>query len=189
MIKWKNFINHLAKVYTHRKWVRHYCFKAGIPIQGILHDLSKYSPIEFWESVKYYQGNRSPIEACKEKNGWSAAWLHHKGKNKHHYEYWQDNFDNGGEPLLMPYRYALEMLCDYLGAGHAYSGNSFTIADELEWWKAKSSKPLAMHPANKIFITLALNYIIKSEAIYGKLDFSEMNFIYDVSILIAENKN
>lgn len=98
-MKYKNYIintfRHFKKVCTHKRWVFYYCCKVGIPFQGLMHDLSKFSPTEFLESVKYYQGTSSPIDACKKENGWSVAWMHHKGRNKHHYEYWQDNFDNG----------------------------------------------------------------------------------------------
>ena len=87
-MKLSNFFLHLKKILVHKYWVFYFCCKAGIPWQGITHDLSKFSPVEFWESVKYYQGNRSPIDACKEENGYSMAWQHHKGRNPHHYEYW-----------------------------------------------------------------------------------------------------
>ena len=66
------------------------CFRAGIPIQGLKHDLSKYSPVEFLPGAKYYQGNKSPNVAERIDKGYSSAWLHHKGRNKHHYEYWND---------------------------------------------------------------------------------------------------
>lgn len=148
----KNTLKHFAKICKHKWWVFYYCCKAGIPWRGIKHDMSKFSPTEFWESVRYYQGNRSPIDACKEDNGISKAWLHHKGRNKHHYEYWVDNFDKGGEPLKMPYKDAVEMLCDYLGAGRAYMGKDFTYQKEYEWWCKKSAKPLAMHEHTKDFI-------------------------------------
>ena len=151
-----NFFKHLHKVNVHRFWVFYYCCKAGIPWRGLVHDLSKYSPTEFWESVKYYSGTRSPIDACKEKNGVSMAWLHHKGRNKHHYEYWQDNFDKGGEHLEMPDKYAIEMLCDYLGAGRAYMGKKFTYRAELDWWENKSKTVNAMHYRQKRFIGIVL---------------------------------
>lgn len=151
-----NFVNrfwgHFKTVWLHRRWVRHYCFKCGLYWQGITHDLSKYSPVEFWESVKYFEGIRSPIDHCKEVNGWSKAWMHHKGRNKHHYEYWQDKFDFGGEPLFMPKKYEVEMLCDFLGAGRAYSQNKkipFTYDSELIWWKNKTSHGIKMHPDTK----------------------------------------
>ena len=115
-----NIIKHFKLICTHKKYVFLNCKKAGLFWAGIKHDLSKFSPIEFLESVKYYDGTKSPIDVCKQKHGYSKAWLHHKGRNPHHYEYWQDNFDKGGEPLKMPYRYALELVCDYLGAGKAF---------------------------------------------------------------------
>lgn len=78
---------HFYKICKHKFYVGKYCFMAGIPFRGIKHDMSKFSPIEFFEGAKYYQGSRSPIEACKENNEYSKAWLHHKGCNPHHYEY------------------------------------------------------------------------------------------------------
>lgn len=150
-------IKHLSLVLKHKWYVFQYCFIAGIPVRGIKHDLSKFSPTEFLESVKYYQGNRSPIDKCKEVNGYSKAWLHHKGKNTHHYEYWQDNFDNGGMALQMPFEDALELICDYLAAGKAYMKKEFTYKGEYEWWKKKCEKPLAMHPQTKHFIELMLH--------------------------------
>ena len=92
------------------------CFKIGLYKQGILHDLSKYSPSEFWVGVKYYQGTQSPNNAEREALGYSSAWLHHKGRNRHHYEYWLDYTATGkrGEivPVPMPDRYIAEMLSD-----------------------------------------------------------------------------
>ena len=129
----------------HKYWVARYCFKSGIYWQGIVHDLSKFSPVEFIESVKYYQGFRSPIDYCKEVNGYSKAWLHHKAVNKHHYQYWVDNFDFGGQPLVIPYKYTVEMLCDFLGAGRAYNGKKFTPEKELNWWKNKKSHGILMN--------------------------------------------
>lgn len=129
----KNVKQHLNKVLTHKKEVFKACCKAGIPIQGIFHDMSKFSPTEFMKSVKYYCGDRSPIDACKEVNGYSMTWFHHRGRNKHHWEYWVDNFDKGMTPIQMPYKYAVEMLCDFIGAGKAYFQEDFTYKKELEW--------------------------------------------------------
>ena len=151
-----NIRKHFMTICRHKRWVFHYCRIAGILIRGIKHDLSKFSPTEFFESAKYFQGNRSPIDACKEENGYSEAWLHHKGRNRHHYEYWVDNLDNGGQPLRMPFKDALEMVCDYLGAGRAYMKKNFSYKAEYEWWKNKISKPIAMHPQTKEFVNSIL---------------------------------
>ena len=145
------FLGHLKTVLTHKHYVAHYCFMCGLYKQGILHDLSKFSPTEFFESVRYYQGNRSPIDACKEENGYSIAWFHHRGRNRHHWEYWVDDFQKGMVPKKMPFRFALEMLCDFLGAGRAYTGKTFSIDAECKWWEKKRTQ-VVMHPGTLWFI-------------------------------------
>lgn len=174
-----NGYKHFKKICKHKYWVGYYCFKMGIFWRGIKHDISKFSPIEFFESVKYYQGSSSPIDACKKVNGWSKAWQHHKGRNDHHYEYWVDDFDHGGKPLIMPFECALEMFCDYLGAGKAYSEKGFTYKSEYEWWLKKMDNPLAMHPAIKNFITLGLYHCVVFEKLPTK---DALKDIYDSEV-------
>ena len=178
-----NAWNHFKTICKHKYWVGYYCFKAGIPWRGIKHDLSKFSPTEFWESVKYYQGTSSPIDACKKANGWSKAWLHHKGRNDHHYEYWQDNFDKGGEALLMPKECAIELICDYLGAGRAYMGKDFTYAKEYKWWLEKKSKPLAMHSKIKEFIDCVLQICWADENACHEPSLKSLSDLYDIVVL------
>ena len=167
-ITFKNTIRHFNKICKHKWWVFYYCCKAGIPFRGFMHDWSKFSPTEFWESVKYYQGDRSPVDACKEDKGVSMAWMHHKGRNRHHYEYWMDNFDKGGQPVQMPYKDAVEMLCDYLGAGRAYMGKNFSYTAEYNWWLNKSEKSLAMHPNTRAFIHHVLIVLRHCEQVNSK---------------------
>ena len=114
---WKHF-----KTITHHKlMVMKGCFSVGLYRQGLLHDLSKYMPSEFIVGAKYYQGTQSPNNAERKDKGYSSAWLHHKGRNKHHYEYWLDystkNIPGGMAPAPMPNRYIVEMLMDRIGAG------------------------------------------------------------------------
>lgn len=162
-IKFKNIFKHFHKICTHKRWVFHYCRKAGIGWRGFWHDMSKFSPTEFWESVRYYQGDSSPIDAAKEDKGWSKAWMHHKGRNRHHYEYWVDNFDFGGKALIMPFDDALELLCDYLAAGSAYMGKDFSYTAEYQWWCVKQSKPLKMHAVIQWFISTTLADLAEME--------------------------
>ncbi len=56
---WRKMIGHLRVVLTHKWYVFQFMRKAGRPIQGLCHDLSKFSPIEFIESVRYFSGDRS----------------------------------------------------------------------------------------------------------------------------------
>ena len=81
------FFKHLKIIHTHRKYVRQMCFKMGLYWQGLVHDLSKYSPVEL-SIYKYYNGKRSPHQECREILGYSPSWIHHYHKNKHHYQYW-----------------------------------------------------------------------------------------------------
>ena len=153
----RNAYLHFKKICIHKYWVAKYCFRCGLYWQGIIHDLSKFSPVEFFESVEFYQGTRSPIDACKALKGYSGAWMHHKGRNPHHYEYWVDNLDYGGIPLSMPKKYAIEMLCDYIGAGHAYSDGEFSYEAEYKWWLNKKSHGIKMHPKTIEFVDTALS--------------------------------
>lgn len=152
--------SHIKTILIHKSWVSFYCNLAGLPWwQSFIHDFSKFSYIEFQEAIKYYSGDKSPIDNCKEDIGVSLAWQHHKGRNPHHYEYWMDNFDQGTTPIRMPYKYAVEMVCDYLGAGHTYAINKnedFSYYQELEWFINKIDNGCAMHPDNQKFIYLVL---------------------------------
>ena len=128
------FLGHLHTINKHRFIVFILCLKCGIPIRGLLHDLSKYSPVEFFEGVKYYQkGKQSPVIAAKIKNGYSKAWLHHKGRNKHHSEYWFDHNAPFKAPII-PYKYAVEMICDKIAAGKVYKGKKYTNLEPYYYW-------------------------------------------------------
>ncbi len=129
----KNLIKHLLLITKHRWVVFKLCCKAGIPLRGLLHDLSKYSITELKESIKYYQGSHSPIIEAKKDKGYSEAWLHHKGRNKHHSEYWYDAGVPEPTPI-MPYKYTVEMLCDKLAAGIIYQGKNWTKDYQLKYW-------------------------------------------------------
>ena len=149
-ITWEKFIGHWRTVRTHRKWVRHYCRLAGIPWRGWKHDLSKYSPTEFWESVRYWTGTHTPIEEAKKQQGYSRAWLHHRGRNPHHWAYWADNFSEGLTIYPMPMDDFVELVCDFLGAGRVYSGDMFSYSGERDWWLQEREKDSrAMNPKNK----------------------------------------
>lgn len=158
-MKIKNILKHFNKICIHKFWVFYYCCKAGIPLRGLIHDLSKFSPTEFFESVKYYNGTKSPIDICKSENGYSMAWQHHKGRNFHHYEAWTDNYDKGTTSVPMPYKYAVEMICDYLGAGRAYMGKKFSYEKEYEWWQNKRKISISMNIRTKDFVDLVFENI------------------------------
>ena len=143
-ITMKNIIKHFHVVNEHRFRVFFLCCRVGIPWQGFIHDLSKYSKTEFWESVKYFQGDYSPISNCKKDKGYSEAWLHHKGRNKHHYEYWYD-YNAKVEAPIIPFKYVLEMICDSFAAGMTYQGKKWTKEYQLTYWM-KARETAKLHP-------------------------------------------
>lgn len=164
-------LKHFKTILTHKKYVFFFSRKLGIGWQGFWHDMSKFTPSEFFESVKYYTGTRSPIDACKEDKGYSWAWQNHKGRNPHHYEFWQDDFDKGTTHIDMPDKYVKEMICDYLAAGVTYNKGNFTFGDEYDWWCMKNSNSLAMHDSQKATLTEVFS---RMNEIYRDIEISEM---------------
>ncbi|MBQ7385119.1 MAG: catalase [Ruminococcus sp.] len=140
-------IKHFITITKHRHKVIAHCKKAGILWQGLRHDLSKYSPAEFLTGAKHYLGTRSPNEAEREKYGYSKAWLHHKGRNRHHFEYWTDynKATRKVEPVKMPYNYLAEMFCDRVAASKIYNKDAYTDAHPLAYFE-RSKSTRFIHP-------------------------------------------
>lgn len=138
---------HFKTITKHKLLVMQGCFRVGLIRQGLTHDLSKYSPTEFWAGAKYYQGDRSPNAAEREDIGYSTAWMHHKGRNRHHYEYWTDMSPKTKryEAVEMPRKYLVEMVMDRRAACMTYQGKNYRPASPLEYFE-KSRERLLMHP-------------------------------------------
>lgn len=147
----KNALKHLKLITKHRWVVFKLCCKVGIPWRGLVHDLSKYSPTEFLESIKYYTGTHSPISECRRINGYSNAWIHHKARNKHHAEYWLD-FHPEPMPVMIPYKYVAEMICDKLAAGIVYNGKNWTSDSELKYYMKERKTNLIHEKVDKLLI-------------------------------------
>ena len=157
------YISHLKTICKHKYWVMKFCFKCGYYKRGLLHDLSKFGKTEFVSSAKYYQGNRSPIDAEKEVKGYSLAWQHHKGHNAHHWEYWIDNIGTyQNTPCKIPYEYVIEMICDWLGASIVYSKEKINCNEPyiapIQYYK-KCSNERIFYPQTKELIEYYLNVI------------------------------
>ncbi len=145
----KNAVKHFIVITKHRWVVFKLCCRVGEPWRGFVHDLSKYSPTEFFESVKYFNGKHSPITDCKKDKGYSEAWLHHKAHNKHHIDYWVDLSASNKTPII-PYPYVAEMLCDKLAAGIIYKGKEWTKEYELQYWLHERDKALVNPQIEKL---------------------------------------
>ena len=133
---------HFKTITEHKRMVMRGCFSVGLYWQGILHDLSKYMPSEFFVGARYYQGTQSPNNAERLEKGYSSAWLHHKGRNKHHYEYWTDYSVKRGAgivPAKMPLRYVVEMFMDRVAASKNYNKGSYTDDLPLRYYQSGSA--------------------------------------------------
>ena len=156
----KRVFRHFKTITQHRHMVMKHCIKAGIPFQGLLHDLSKYTPQEFLTGVTYYtDGTKSPNEAERQIEGYSKAWLHHKGRNRHHFEYWNDYNPKVGKvmPVPMPTRFLKELICDRIAASKIYQGNNYTKEHPLSYFlKGKPNRFIAPETSDLIehFLTV-----------------------------------
>lgn len=157
--------NHFKTITRHRHQVIRNCFKAGIPWQGLRHDLSKYSPTEFLEGARYWQGTRSPNDREREVKGYSDSWMHHKGRNRHHFEYWTDYSakDKIIRPVEMPTRYVVEMFCDRVAASKIYQGKAYTDQSPLTYFiNGKGRREGMIHPATSDKIEDYLTYLAEN---------------------------
>ena len=163
-------LEHLRTINHHKRLVMEGCFKIGLYRQGLLHDLSKYTPTEFLVGCKYYQGNMSPNNAEREAIGYSSAWLHHKGRNKHHMEYWID-YGTGKEGaahgrmcgMKMPLNFVAEMYVDRVSASKNYQKEAYRQDSALRYYM-KGRGHYLLHEDTQAMLELLLVYLaVKGE--------------------------
>lgn len=155
-----HMFKHLKTITKHRHKVIANCARAGILWQGLRHDLSKYSPTEFIPGARYYQGTRSPNERERELYGYSKAWMHHKGRNRHHYEYWNDYNPKTRriENVEMPVKYVIEMFCDRVAASKIYNGKNYKDSDPYTYFLRIKGKN-RMHPNTEMLLNKLLEML------------------------------
>ncbi len=147
----------------HKILVMRHCFRIGLYRQGLFHDLSKYMPSEFIPGCRYYQGYRSPNNAEREDRGYSSAWLHHKGRNKHHYEYWIDYSlepRKGMTGMKMPNRYVAEMMMDRMAASKIYKKGRYNQHQPLCYYE-KGKDGYMIHPETRALLEYLLHMLDK----------------------------
>lgn len=160
----------LKRIFVHKFWVAYYCFQLGLYWQGITHDWSKFSLTEIKGALKYWNDTKSSLAYEKELNGYSETFLHHRGRNPHHYEYWIHSLDEGGVPAKMPRKYVLELICDYLAACKTYGSDP---KREIDWW-VKFSPFIKMHEETKLYIYRVFDYFsINNSTLYGSIGYAD----------------
>ena len=173
----RKFFGHLNTVMRHRRKVFVHCVKAGIPWRGLLHDLSKYAPTEFFEGVKHFIGNRSPNEGERAEKGYSLAWIHHKGRNRHHFEYWTDYspVTKRIEPVKMPIVFVKEMFCDRVAASKVYQGKDYTNGHPIMYFEGGKGRRM-IHPETSDLIE---NWLVMLKEKGEKETFSHIKSVKD----------
>ena len=161
---------HFRTITKHKLLVMEGCFRLGLYKQGLLHDMSKYSPTEFIPGCRFYKGYMSPNNAERAHKGYSAAWLHHKGRNKHHLEYWIDygTSDGKGEGsalqgMKMPICYVAEMFVDRVCASKNYQKERYTDRSALNYYN-NSKDHYLLHEDTRAL----LEYLLEMLAICGE---------------------
>ncbi len=157
----KNAIGHFKTITSHRHMVIRHAFKAGIIWRGLMHDLSKYTPTEFGAGIKYYaDGKYSANENERKDLGYSKAWMHHKGRNRHHFEYWTDYVPHTKQmmPIKMPKEFALEMFCDRVAASKIYQGENYTDSHPLQYF-LRSKGTRFIHPDTSDYLEKLLTML------------------------------
>jgi len=159
------FFGHLHTITKHRHLVMAHCFRAGIPWRGLMHDLSKYSPAEFIPGVKFYTGTKSPTDGERRTYGYSKAWMHHKGRNRHHYEYWTDYSIvlKKSVPMKMPLVYVIEMFCDRVAACKVYLKDKYTDSSALEYYNRRLGQEEMHEETSALLGTLVMMLAEKGE--------------------------
>ncbi|MBP3448050.1 MAG: catalase [Clostridia bacterium] len=146
-----HFLGHFKTITAHKLLVMKYCFRLGLYWQGLCHDMSKYLPSEFLVGAKYYIGTESPNNEERKATGVSTAWLHHKGRNKHHFEYWMDYSVNRQEGIVgmkMPINYVAEMFCDRLAASKNYQKEKYTKNHPWAYYEHSKHRTI-IHPETR----------------------------------------
>ena len=177
---------HWKTITHHKNMVRAGCFKVGLYRQGSMHDWSKYTPTEFLVGCKYYQGNMSPNNAERADKGYSTAWLHHKGRNKHHLEYWidysaSDKGHGGMTGMKMPLKYVVEMFIDRISASKNYQKENYTDRSALTYYE-KGKGHYMMHKDTEAMLVYLLTMLavkgeketfrfVKNEVLKGKVPY------------------
>lgn len=168
---------HFAKIHSHYTYVRDFCQQAGISERGTVHDLSKWSAEELFESIYFYEGTRSPIDKANEILGWSPAFTHHIRHNEHQLE--NSIYINGGmiKPIKKEFEASIEVVCDFCGAAKAYLGEKFTFKGEIQWWNNRKKileEANTIHPLTSMFITKSLEQCAEIERILTYTEFQKV---------------
>lgn len=153
----------------------------------ILHDLSKFSPSEFWPYAEYFYGKKNNDEEFHQ------AWLHHAEHNDHHSEHFIQDYrriskrlgtKEFNEDLIiseMPDQAILEMVTDNMAATRSYEGFWPESKKKDGWkWMSNAFDRFHLHDNTKMkfsAILCAIGYarVLPNEFDWTSIDKSNMS--------------
>lgn len=162
----KRYLAYLSYVVRHRWYVMLECFRVGLIWRGLVHDLSKFLPSEFFPYARFFHEKDGAKKQRRDKTGYykpddtgdavfDRAWFMHQARNRHHWQYWVLARGDGTQyAFAMPNHDWLEMVCDWHGAARA-QGIKTQRGDRLSvraWWWANREK-MRLHPYTDIQVT------------------------------------
>lgn len=121
---------------------------------GFDHDNSKFGREEYDAYDRYFYGNKS----FKVKQDFDYAWLHRIHCNPHHWQYWVliNDDDGKNKPLEIPYRYVIEMICDWW----SFSFKKGKLEEIFDWYDDHKDK-MVLHPKTRKLVEDILERIRK----------------------------
>ena len=134
-VKYDDYLNqHILNVANASDWIRQ---NIGLDVNSFdissnvfIHDDSKYSKEEYDAYDTYFYGGKRTKEV---KDNFNYAWLHHIHNNPHHWQYWvliNDDPDNEIVALDIPYKYVIEMICDWW----SFSWRTGNLYEIFNWY-------------------------------------------------------
>lgn len=154
--------SHFNYTTRHKFYVMIECFKRGLILRGLAHDLSKYTPSEFAGYANFFfnpDGTRkahTDLNSREVKKAFDDAWDHHQYMNDHHWQFW---IRLSGEPNEMSKEATDEMICDWIGAAKANYQNEPDIP--LPWYIQKESG-LVLHENTRKYIEEQIGFVRSS---------------------------
>lgn len=171
--------NHFKTIMGHKYYVFLEARELGIPWRGFMHDWSKLRPSEFFPSARYWTGKGSPVAAECEDIGYSLTWRYHKGRNKHHWQWWHDldgsdeNGDPKHNPAPMPEKYIREMVADMFAAARAYGNINYK--DAARDYYERNKGEWSLHPETETrFLELFYAGTVTTAYVRGYKDVKEV---------------
>ena len=156
---------YLKYLLKHKWYVAIECFKRGLYLHGITHDLSKFRSSEWFPYVEYFYGdfginNKCPAKWITQKcfevqRAFDIAWLKHQHRNRHHWQHWLLLGDEGEiKPIHIPFNILMQMACDWIGASKATRGKSASPAE----WYGKVKKETILTFENRVIFERLINF-------------------------------